>query len=102
MSYYLRLILDGVGVRNPNTQGAINGGLQVSRLPYVYHERIRKLLGDHFRVQIFNLFSAMLGASLVDKLGRRTLFLISNTCMLIGKPWNTGTRKPVHAKTDLP
>ena len=29
VSYYIRLILEGVGVGDPTTQGAINGGLQV-------------------------------------------------------------------------
>lgn len=47
-------------MKDTDTQGAINGGLQ-----------------------LFNFLAAMLGASLVDKLGRRTLFIISNTGMLI-------------------
>jgi len=34
--------------------------------------------------QIWNLAAAVTGALLVDKLGRRTLFLISNTGMLLG------------------
>ena len=38
VSYYIRLILQGVGVKNPNTQGAINGGLQVSEPSYAHHE----------------------------------------------------------------
>ena len=46
------------------------------------------LFGLIFRlctIQLFNLFAAMLGASLVDKLGRKTLFIISNAGMLISK-----------------
>ena len=61
MSYYINLILDGVGFTQPNTKAAINGGLQ-----------------------IWNLVAAMTGAFLVDCLGRRTLFIISNVGMLFG------------------
>lgn len=46
------------------------------------------ICGPIFRlcaIQLFNLFAAMLGASLVDKLGRKTLFIISNAGMLISK-----------------
>ena len=32
VSYYIHLILQGVGVDDLNTQGAINGGLQVRKL----------------------------------------------------------------------
>ncbi|KAF9648736.1 general substrate transporter [Thelephora ganbajun] len=60
VSCYIHLILEGVGVKDPGIQGLINGSLQ-----------------------LFNLFAAMLGASLVDKLGRKTLFIISNLGMLI-------------------
>ena len=52
-------------------------------------------------VQIFNLFSAILGSSLVDRLGRRTLFIVSNTGMLISKSWNTRSREFVCTKIDL-
>lgn len=34
--------------------------------------------------QIWNLAAAVTGALLIDKLGRRTLFLISNTGMFLG------------------
>ena len=61
MSYYINLILEGVGFTQPNTKAAINGGLQ-----------------------IWNLVAAMSGAFLVDRLGRRTLFIISNVGMLCG------------------
>ncbi|KAI0342860.1 general substrate transporter [Trametopsis cervina] len=62
VSYYINLILEGVGITSPNTKAAINGGLQV-----------------------WNLVAAMTGALLVDRWGRRTLFIISNAGMLFGK-----------------
>lgn len=61
VSYYINLVLEGVGIKDAGTKAAINGGLQV-----------------------WNLVAAMSGALLVDKLGRRTLFIISNVGMLIG------------------
>lgn len=61
MSYYINLVLEGVGISDAGTKAAINGGLQV-----------------------WNFVAAMSGALLVDKLGRRTLFIISNVGMLIG------------------
>ncbi|KZV61446.1 hypothetical protein PENSPDRAFT_294602 [Peniophora sp. CONT] len=60
VSYYINLVLEGVGILDTNTKAAINGGLQ-----------------------LFNLLSALTGAALVDKLGRRTLFIVSNVGMLI-------------------
>lgn len=52
VSYYLVLVLDGVGIKNAYDQSLINGGLQ-----------------------IFNLLATVgCGAMLVDKLGRRKLF----------------------------
>lgn len=61
VSYYLTLVLDGVGITNPTHQSLINGGLQ-----------------------IFNLFATIsCGAMLVDKLGRRFLFLWSAMGMAI-------------------
>ncbi|KAJ3480655.1 hypothetical protein NLI96_g8199 [Meripilus lineatus] len=60
VSYYINLVLEGVGITETGTKAAINGGLQV-----------------------WNLVAAMTGALLVDKLGRRTLFIISNAGMLI-------------------
>ncbi|KZP23824.1 general substrate transporter [Athelia psychrophila] len=59
VSYYISLVLDGVGIESINTKTAINGGLQV-----------------------WNLAFAMTGALLVDKVGRRPLFLISTIGML--------------------
>lgn len=60
VSFYINLVLEGIGIHNAGTKAAINGGLQ-----------------------IWNFFSAMTGALLVDKLGRRTLFIISNAGMLV-------------------
>ncbi|KAJ3567404.1 hypothetical protein NP233_g6387 [Leucocoprinus birnbaumii] len=60
VSYYINLVLEGVGVTRTETKAAINGGLQ-----------------------IFNFLVAVSAAMLVDWVGRRTLFIISNTGMLI-------------------
>lgn len=60
VSSYINNVLDGIGITTTRTKSIINGGLQ-----------------------IFNLGSALLGTMLVDKLGRRKLFLISNIGMLI-------------------
>ncbi|KAG2034923.1 general substrate transporter [Suillus americanus] len=58
-SYYINTVLDRVGITQTRTKAAINGGLQ-----------------------IFNLASALVGMMMVDKLGRRKIFLISNIGML--------------------
>ncbi|KAK5078276.1 hypothetical protein LTR64_003315 [Lithohypha guttulata] len=60
VSYYLTLVLDTVGVKDPDTQTLINGILQ-----------------------IFNFWAAASAAFLVDRLGRRTLFLWSGAGMLV-------------------
>ena len=61
LSYYLGLVLKQVGITDPTQQSLLNGGLQ-----------------------IFNMLSAMFcGAMLVDRLGRRTLFLWSAGGMCI-------------------
>ncbi|KAH7131286.1 general substrate transporter [Dactylonectria macrodidyma] len=61
VSYYLTLVLDGVGITNATHQSLINGGLQ-----------------------IFNFIVSMsCGAMLVDRLGRRFLFLWSAAGMAI-------------------
>ena len=60
MSYYLTLVLDTVGVTNPDTQTLINGILQ-----------------------IFNFGAAVSAAFLVDRLGRKTLFIWSGIGMLV-------------------
>jgi len=60
ISYYLSIVLKGVGVTPANVQGQINGSLQA-----------------------FNFVVAIAASLLVERLGRRTLFLTSNTGMLI-------------------
>ncbi|KAF4597167.1 hypothetical protein EYR40_007618 [Pleurotus pulmonarius] len=60
VSYYINLVLEGVGISSTRTKAAINGGLQV-----------------------FNFFIAITAAMLVDWVGRRTLFIASNAGMLI-------------------
>lgn len=60
VSYFLTLVLDTVGVKDPDTQTLINGILQ-----------------------IFNFASAVSAAFMVDRLGRRTLFLWSGVGMLV-------------------
>ncbi|KIW99860.1 uncharacterized protein Z518_10788 [Rhinocladiella mackenziei CBS 650.93] len=60
VSYYLTLVLDTVGIKDPDTQVLINGLLQ-----------------------IFNFWAAASAAFLVDRLGRRTLFNWSGIGMLI-------------------
>ncbi|KAL0061933.1 hypothetical protein AAF712_011217, partial [Marasmius tenuissimus] len=60
VSYYINLVLEGVGITRTETKAAINGGLQV-----------------------FNLVVAYTASLLVDWVGRRPLFIISNTGMLI-------------------
>ncbi|KAG2107529.1 general substrate transporter [Suillus discolor] len=59
VSYYFNTVLNRVGITQTRTKAAINGGLQ-----------------------IFNLASALVGVMVVDKLGRRKTFLISNIGML--------------------
>lgn len=60
VSYYLTLVLDTIGITAVSSQALINGLLQV-----------------------FNWFAAVLGGALmVDRMGRRTLFLISAIGML--------------------
>lgn len=64
VSYYINLILDGVGITDAGEKAEINGGLQ-----------------------IWNLISAFAASLFVDKLGRRTLFIASNVGMLISASW---------------
>jgi MFS family permease len=68
------------GITTTGTKMAINGGLQV--YPWFLRKSQSMLISC---VQVFNLASALLGTMLVDKLGRRKLFLISNIGMLIGQ-----------------
>jgi MFS family permease len=58
-SYYLTLVLDSIGLTNGNTQLVINGCLQ-----------------------ILNLIVAVSQCFVVDRFGRRTLFLVSTAGML--------------------
>ncbi|KAI4702784.1 hypothetical protein J4E89_010121 [Alternaria sp. Ai002NY15] len=60
VSYYLTLVLNSIGITDPFMQTLINGLLQ-----------------------IFNFAAAVSAALLVDRLGRRTLFLWSGIGMLI-------------------
>ncbi|KAK7992592.1 General substrate transporter [Apiospora saccharicola] len=60
VSYYLALVLDTIGIRDTFRQTLINGLLQ-----------------------IFNFGAALSAAFLVDRLGRRTLFLWSGVGMLL-------------------
>jgi hypothetical protein len=62
VSYYINLVLDGVGITDPGVKAEVNGGLQ-----------------------IWNLICAFCAALLVDKLGRRTLFVASNSGMLVSE-----------------
>lgn len=59
MSSYLALVLNDVGITNPETQNLINGGLQ-----------------------LYNFAVAVGSATLVDRLGRRFLLLTSTSGML--------------------
>ncbi|KAL2072932.1 hypothetical protein VTL71DRAFT_10256 [Oculimacula yallundae] len=61
VSYYLALVLDTIGIKATSSQTLINGMLQ-----------------------LFNwAISVLAGALMVDRLGRRTLFLISTVGMLV-------------------
>ncbi|GKZ76196.1 hypothetical protein AnigIFM56816_005172 [Aspergillus niger] len=60
VSYYLSLVLDSVGITSSYTQTLINGFLQ-----------------------LFNFAAALMAAFLVDRLGRRTLFVWSSIGMFI-------------------
>ncbi|KDR76241.1 hypothetical protein GALMADRAFT_225930 [Galerina marginata CBS 339.88] len=59
VSFYINIILEGVGIHDTKTKSAINGGLQ-----------------------IFNFIIAIGAAMLVDIAGRRPLFIISTSGML--------------------
>jgi len=60
LSYYISIVLDTVGVKDPQTKALVNGGLQ-----------------------IWNFILAVSAALLVDRIGRRPLFLTSNLGMLV-------------------
>ncbi|CAG7941093.1 unnamed protein product [Penicillium salamii] len=59
-SYYLSLVLNGIGITKTRDQLLISGCLQV-----------------------WNLVFAVIGASLVERVGRRVLFLLSGAIMLV-------------------
>ncbi|KAF7312256.1 Hexose transporterarabidopsis thliana mutm-like protein-1 [Mycena indigotica] len=86
VSYYINLVLDGVGIHGTKTKTSINAGLQV-----------------------FNFIVAVSASFLVDFLGRRTLFLISNAGMLFAFAlWTTteaifnSMHKTAAAKATIP
>jgi len=60
VSYYLNKVFDTIGITDPTIQLLINGILQ-----------------------IWNLFWALLASSMVDKIGRRILFLTSTIGMIV-------------------
>ncbi|KAH6913115.1 hexose transporter [Coprinopsis sp. MPI-PUGE-AT-0042] len=60
VSFYIHDILNGIGITDTRTEAAINGSLQV-----------------------FNFFIAIGAAFLIDWAGRRTLFITSNSGMLV-------------------
>ncbi|PYH96481.1 general substrate transporter [Aspergillus ellipticus CBS 707.79] len=60
ISYYLTLILDSIGIASVTDQLMIDGYLQ-----------------------LWNFILAIVGASLVDRVGRRSLFLLSTIIMLV-------------------
>ncbi|KAI0287509.1 hexose transporter [Russula brevipes] len=60
VSYYLTKVLNNIGITKPSTQLLINGILQ-----------------------LWNLFWAIVGSLLCDRVGRRTLFLVSSAGMFV-------------------
>jgi hypothetical protein len=81
VSYYINLVLDGVGITKTDTKAVINGFLQVSQ-PTV--DRLG-ILTYHRPLEIFNFVMAIGSAMLIDFVGRRRLFIISNSGMLVSK-----------------
>ncbi|KIK10058.1 hypothetical protein K443DRAFT_81386 [Laccaria amethystina LaAM-08-1] len=69
VSYYINIVLDGVGITSAAAKVSINGNLQ-----------------------IFNFLVALSASMLVDWAGRRTLFIVSNSGMLISfSAWTIST-----------
>ncbi|KAJ6576457.1 general substrate transporter [Mycena vulgaris] len=86
VSYYINLVLEGVGIMDTRTKATINAGLQV-----------------------FNLLVAIGASFLVDYIGRRTLFIVSNAGMLFAfAVWTTSEaifntlHKTAAAKATIP
>jgi hypothetical protein len=77
VSYYINLVLEGVGISGTRTKASINAGLQVTE-PAVHSAST----AHTYMIQVFNLCVAVSASFLVDYLGRRTLFIISNSGML--------------------
>ncbi|KAH9002976.1 general substrate transporter [Lactarius hatsudake] len=59
-SFYINLMLENVGITNQKVKAVVNGCLQM-----------------------WNLVAALSGSLLVDRVGRRTLFIVSNAGMLM-------------------
>ena len=78
-SYYMNLILEQAGIQQASIKTLINAVLQVSLKKFS-----RTRLTMHVN-QLFNYFMALTSALFVDRIGRRTLFLISNCGMLVCK-----------------
>lgn len=76
ISYYFSPILDSVGIRTVNEQTGINGGMQ-----------------------IWNFLCALTGAILSDRIGRRPLWLLSFSGMLVANVVLTIT-SAVYSKTE--
>jgi MFS family permease len=79
VSYYINKVLTGIGITDAKTQFIINGVLQ-----------------------IFNLFAAYFGSWLIERMGRRPLFLISTTGMLVSFTIWTGLASAATADNASP
>ena len=75
-SQQIKIVLNGVGIEDGGTIGLINGALQI----WNFFVAISAL----FAMTCFSLLTISLAAALlVDKIGRRPLFLTSNAGMLV-------------------
>jgi MFS family permease len=75
LSHYVNLVLESIDITNTRKKATINGCLQVCYHGFNLGCNVRSL-------QIWNLVAAVTGALLIRKLGRRTLFVVSNAGML--------------------
>lgn len=73
-------MLENVGFKDQKMKATVNGCLQVG-------SHCLPPSTDLYRhdFQIWNLVAASTGALLVDRVGRRTLFIVSNAGMLMGQ-----------------